>query len=209
MNFEKILKNKRVKMFMMSIVIGVCITSAVQSYSNKVMADISSSVVRLHVVANSDTDEDQALKLEVRDEIIDFLEPVLQDADSVEETKKLLEDNIKKIEEEAQKIVKKYGYTYGVTADFGNYNFPSKSYENAQFPKGKYDALKIVIGKGEGKNWWCVLYPQLCFDYSQNGVLSKESDTKLKNVLTYDEYNMITSKSDINFKLKIVEWFSS
>lgn len=209
MNFEKILKNKRVKLFIVSIIMGVCITSLTQSYSQRVMADISSSVVRLHVVANSDTDEDQELKLKVRDEIIDYLEPVLADTENVEKTKELIKNNIDKIEEEAQKIVKKYGHTYSVTADFGNFDFPTKSYENAQFPKGKYDALKIVIGKGDGQNWWCVLYPQLCFDYSQKGVLSKESETKLKNVLTYDEYNMITSKSNLNLKLKIIEWFSS
>ena len=209
MNFEKILKNKRVKLFMASIIMGICITSLIQSYSQRVMADISSSVVRFHVIANSDTDVDQSLKLKVRDEIIYYLEPVLKNADNVEETKRLIKNNIDKIEEEAQKIVKKYGYTYSVTAAFGNFDFPAKAYENAQFPKGKYDALKIVIGKGEGQNWWCVLYPQLCFDYSQKGVLSKESETKLKNVLTYDEYNMITSKSDFNLKFKIVEWFSS
>lgn len=209
MNFEKIIKNKRVKLFIVSIIMGVCITSHIQSYSQKVMADISSSVVRLHVVANSDTNEDQELKLNVRDGIIEFLEPILEGVDNVEETKILIKNNLDKIEEEVEKIVRKYGYTYGVTVDFGNYNFPTKTYENAQFPKGKYDALKIVIGKGEGKNWWCVLYPQLCFDYSQNGTLSNESETKLKNVLTYDEYNMITSKSDLNFKFKIVEWFSS
>ena len=209
MNFEKFLANKRVRLFIISVITGIFITSLAQTYSNRVMADISSSVVRLHVVANSDTDEDQKLKLKVRDEIINFLEPLLQDAESVEDTKEFIKNNIQKIEEEAQKIIKKYGYTYSVTANFGKFDFPSKSYENARFPKGKYDALKIVIGKGEGKNWWCVLYPQLCFDCSMDGVLSKESETRLKNVLTYDEYNMITSKSHINFKFKIVEWFSS
>ncbi len=209
MNFERIIKNKRVKLFMVSIIIGVCITSLIQSYSQRVMADISSSVVRLHVIANSDTNKDQELKLKVRDEIIDYLEPVLANANNVEDTKSLIKNNLGKIEEEAKKVVKKYGYTYSVTADFGNYSFPTKTYENAQFPKGRYDALKIVIGKGEGKNWWCVLYPQLCFDFSQNGTLSNESATKLKNVLTYDEFEMITSKSDLNFKFKIVEWFSS
>ena len=208
MKFEQFISRKKVKLFLLSVIAGIFITSALQFYSRKVMADISSNVVRLHVIANSDTAEDQDLKLKVRDGIISYLEPVLKDVSDVEETKKILEENIGKIEEEARKIVKKYGYTYSVTASLGNFDFPTKKYENAQFPKGKYDALRIVIGTGEGQNWWCVLYPQLCFSKSADGTLSDESETKLKSVLNEDEYHMITSKDDINFKFKIVEWFS-
>lgn len=208
MKFEKFICRKKVRLFLVSLIAGVCITSVMQAYAQKVMADISSGVVRLHVVANSDSAEDQQLKLKVRDDVINYLEPMLEDIYDVEKTKKIIESNINKIEEVARKSVKKYGYTYSVTADFDKFHFPTKVYENARFPKGKYDALKIVIGEGDGQNWWCVLYPQLCFDHSQAGVLSEKSETKLKNVLNYDEYNMITS-NDINFKFKIVEWFSS
>ena len=208
MYFEKILKNRQVKLLIISIIAGLCVTSMAQTYSQKVMADISSNVIRLHVVANSDEKYDQDLKLRVRDGIIDYLEPILKDEEDVEQSKKTINSNLKKIEEEAQKIVKKYGYTYNVTVNSGNFDFPTKEYENVKFPRGKYYALKIVIGKGEGKNWWCVLYPQLCFDRSQKGTLSEESDTKLKNVLSYDEYSIITSKSDFNLKFKILEWFS-
>ena len=208
MKFEQFISRKKVRLFLMSVVIGIFATSALQCYSRKVMADISSNVVRLHVIANSDTAEDQDLKLKVRDGIINYLEPVLYDVTDIEETKKILAENIEEIEEEAREIVKKYGYTHSVTASLGNFDFPSKKYENAQFPKGKYDALRIVIGKGEGQNWWCVLYPQLCFSKSTDGTLSTESETKLKSVLNEDEYDMITSKDDINFKFKIVEWFS-
>ena len=207
MNFEKIICRKKVKIFLMSVIVGVCITSAVQSYAQRVMSDISSGVVRLHVVANSDSDDDQQLKLKVRDDVINYLEPMLKDVYDINETKKIIIKNINNIEEEAEKSIKKYGYTYSVTADFDKFDFPTKVYENTKFPKGKYDALKIIIGKGDGQNWWCVLYPQLCFDHSKAGVLSKDSDTKLKNVLTYDEYNLVTSK-DIDIKFKIVEWFS-
>ena len=207
MYFEKFICRKKVRIFLISLISGICITSAVQTYAHKVMNDISSSVVRLHVVAESDSDEDQKLKLKVRDDVINYLEPMLKDVYDVEETKRIILNNINKIEEEAKKSVKKYGYTYSVTADFGKFDFPTKIYENTKFPRGKYDALKIVIGSGKGQNWWCVLYPQLCFDKSQYGVLSEESDTKLRNVLSSDEYNIVTSK-DIDFKFKIVEWFS-
>lgn len=209
MSFENFLKIKKVKLFIVSVIIGVCVTATAQSYSQKVMADISDNVVRLHVVANSNGKFDQDLKLKVRDEIINYLEPVLKDVDDVKESRALIEKNISKIEEEAEKTIKKYGYNYNVTVNSGNFDFPTKEYENVKFPKGKYYALKVVIGKGEGENWWCVLYPQLCFDYTESGALSKENDTKLKNVLTYDEYTTITSKSNLNFKFKILEWFSS
>lgn len=209
MKFEQILSKRKVKLFLTSVILGICITSSMQAYSERVMADISSNVVRLHVIANSDTMEDQELKLKVRDGIIAYLEPVLKDASDVEETKRIIGENIEGIEEEAEKIIKKYGYTYSVTASLGNFDFPTKAYENAQFPKGKYDALRIVIGKGNGQNWWCVLYPQLCFSQSNSGTLSEESESKLQNVLTDDEYDMITSKSNINFKFKIVELFSN
>ena len=95
------------------------------------------------------------------------------------------------------------------TAVLDKFDFPQKSYEDVTFPAGNYDALRIVIGEGKGHNWWCVLYPQLCFTVSENGELPSQSQKKLKNVLTDDEYNLITSKGNIRFKLKILELFSN
>lgn len=209
MIFEKFLAKRKVKLFLISLIIGMCVTSVLSAYSKDIVEGISDSVVRLHVVANSNSEEDQTLKLKVRDEVIKTLEPMLADSKSTEETKNIIKSNLGFIEEEAEKAIKKYGYTYGVTVNFDNYYFPTKQYANAQFPKGKYDALKIVIESGKGNNWWCVLYPALCFSGNSNGTLPKESETKLKNTLSHDEYDIVTSKSKINFKFKIVEWFSS
>ena len=88
------------------------------------------------------------------------------------------------------------------------FDFPQKSYEDVTFPAGKYDALRITIGNGDGNNWWCVLYPQLCFSFSEKGKFSKEGENKLKNVLTDDEYNLITSKN-VELKFKILELFAN
>lgn len=207
MNFEKIISGKKVKLFIASVICGVFMTSVLQSYANGVVRDISSGVVRLHVVANSDMVHDQALKLKVRDGIIEYLEPILKNASSKEEAEEIVTKNIEAIEEEAEQIIKKYGYTYSVTVSSGNFEFPTKSYENVRLPKGNYDAIKIVIGKGRGQNWWCVLYPQLCFSKG-NGTLSPESEEKLKGSVTDEEFRIITSKSNVNFKFKIVEIFS-
>ena len=207
--FEKLLKEKKIKRFLISAVAGLVITSVVADYSQRAMADITGSVVRLHIMANSDADADQGLKLKVRDDVSEFLAPLLEQSQSVEETKSIISQNIKNIEEEAQKSIKKHGYTYGATAVLDKFDFPQKSYEDVTFPAGNYDALRIVIGEGKGHNWWCVLYPQLCFTVSENGELSSQSQKKLKNVLTDDEYNLITSKGNIRFKLKILELFSN
>lgn len=209
MNFEKLLKNDKIKRILASVVAGLVITSVVADYSQRVMADITNSVVRLHIMANSDTEADQELKLKVRDDVSEFLAPLLAQSQGVEDTKSIISQNIKNIEEEAEKSIKKHGYTYGATAVLGNFYFPQKSYENTTFPAGNYDALRIVIGEGKGHNWWCVLYPQLCFTVSENGELPLQSHKKLKNVLTDDEYNLITSKSNIKLKLKILELFSN
>ena len=119
----------------------------------------------------------------------------------------IAKNNIVQIKKEAEKIIKKYGYNYNVAVNIGNFRFPTKTYENVTFPKGNYNALKVVIGKGEGKNWWCVLYPQLCFAYG-NGTLSAENDNKLKKSLSKDGYTIVTAKGPVNIKLKILEWFS-
>ena len=208
MVFEKIISHKKVKIFISSVICGILITSILQGYANNIIKNISSNVVRLHVVANSDTDADQALKLKVRDAVTQYLSPVLKDVSETYGTKRIIEQNIENIKKEAEKTIKKYGYTYNVTVNTGNFQFPTKVYENTTFPKGKYDALKIVIGNGKGQNWWCVLYPQLCFS-NGNGTLSKHGEAMLKESLSTDEYNLITSKSKINFKLKIVELFSN
>lgn len=206
--FEKMLVKKTIRKILISTIIGLAITSAITDYSQRVMADITSSVVRLHILANSDSDEDQQLKIKVRDDIIAYLDPLLESAENVEKTKEIIANNIEEIEKEAEKSIKKHGYAYNVTAVLGKSEFPQKSYNGTTFPAGKYDALKIIIGEGNGQNWWCVLYPQLCFSYSESGELPPTSKTKLKNVLTEDEYNIITSKDEIKFKLKIVEMFS-
>lgn len=207
MIFEKIVSHKKVKIFIASVICGICITSVLQTYANNIVQNISSNVVRLHVVANSDSCADQELKLKVRDGITDYLKPFLKDVTDIREAKQIVKNNVDGIKAEAEKIIKKYGYTYNVTVNTGKFEFPTKNYENARFPKGNYHALKVVIGDGKGQNWWCVLYPQLCFS-SGNGTLSKQSDSLLKENLSKEEYSLITCKSKINFKFKIVELFS-
>ncbi len=193
-----------------SLIIGLTITGFAWHYADRVKADIENSVVRLHVLANSDSDSDQELKFKVRDRVIDYLKDKLANANSTDETKLIIGSELENIKNVAIAEIENNGYNYNVETVLGNFDFPTKQYGDSQFPAGKYDALRILIGKAEGKNWWCVLYPQLCFINNTNGKLPDESKEKLKNVLTDDEYNIVTSPNGnipVKIKFKILEIF--
>lgn len=118
-------------------------------------------IVRLHVIANSDTVGDQVLKLKVRDAVIGYMEK--QDyLQSAEETEEFLKDNLDRLEKIAEGVIASEGYDYSAAADLGVRYIPEKTYGDITFPAGNYEALNITIGKGQGENWWCVLFPPLC-----------------------------------------------
>ncbi|MEE0746698.1 MAG: stage II sporulation protein R [Anaerovoracaceae bacterium] len=118
-------------------------------------------IVRLHVLANSDTVEDQALKLKVRDAVIEYMEKQ-DDLNSAGEARKYLSENLNRLEKIAEGVIASEGYDYSARADLGVRYIPEKAYGGITFPAGNYEALNITIGRGEGENWWCVLFPPLC-----------------------------------------------
>ena len=174
--------------------------------------DYKEKLIRFHVIANSDTDEDQELKLKVRDAVIDYLQPKLENSKSIEESEAIIKDEYANLEEISKNIISNNGYDYDVNIGLQYSDFPAKQYSSIVLPAGKYKALKIIIGKGEGKNWWCVMFPPLCFVDDQNGVIDEKTDNKLKEILTPEEYDLIMAKNktDVNnlkFKFKITEVF--
>jgi len=174
---------------------------------------IANKLIRFHVIANSDIPEDQALKLKVKDEVLSYIYPKLKDSKSLEESRKILEENTEVIKEIAKKVIKEKGYNYSVNAMLSHENFPVKSYGNITLPEGNYEAYRIIIGSGEGKNWWCVMFPPLCFtDITRGEVAYKETENEMKKVLNKEEYkivnnNMESKKSEnkLIFKFKIFE----
>lgn len=118
-------------------------------------------IVRLHVLANSDTVEDQALKLKVRDAVIEYMEKQ-DDLNSAGEAREYLRENLNRLEKIAEGVIASEGYDYSARADLGVRYIPEKAYGGITFPAGNYEALNITIGRGEGENWWCVLFPPLC-----------------------------------------------
>ena len=149
---------------------------------------IAKEIFRLHVVANSDTDEDQNLKLHVKTRIVDYLEDVLGEDRYLEATKEGVLTHLNEIEYTSRQTIEEEVYYYPVTAAVEKTYFPDKTYGDCTFPAGEYEALNVKIGEAEGHNWWCVLYPSLCFIDESHGVVSEEKKEDLKEVLTEEEF---------------------
>ena len=182
------------------------------SYVNAVSSNIESSVFRLHVIANSDSKEDQDLKYIVRDNILTYINEISKNASTKEEVIEIAQNNIDKIKQIAQETGYEYGYNYSVNIKIGNFAFPTKQYGDISLPSGFYDALRVEIGSASGQNWWCVMFPPLCFVDVSSGVVPEESKEVLQENLSYEEYNLLSenqNNSDMNFKFKIVELFQN
>lgn len=170
-----------------------------------VQMGIAEEVLRFHVIANSDSEEDQALKMKVKEEVVSYVSGLTQNQQRVEEAEYIIGLYLEEIKKRAEDVVEREGYDYPVTVELADSYFPVKSYGEAVFPEGIYRALKIRIGKAEGKNWWCVLYPNLCFVDSAYGVLKEEQKEQLKSVLTEEEYESIfqVPSRDIRISFKL------
>lgn len=203
----KIILNSKFKRFILVsalLIIYVCISAV--SYTHAVTTDIADSVFRLHVIANSNSDEDQNLKYIVRDKVIEYMSSISQNASSKEEVIKIAKANLDKIQAIAAQTIRDNGYTYSVNVEVGNFSFPSKRYGDITLPPGYYDALRIKIGKAEGQNWWCVMFPPLCFVDVTSGVVPDESKEIMKENLSKEEFDLISKNSnEVKVKFKIVE----
>ena len=156
-------------------VLGIRTYNKIEEY--KIQKEISSKIIRFHVRANSDSEEDQKLKLKVRDEVMAYLDERLPKSGSVKDAKAVLNDNIEEIGQIALATIHKEGYNYSVSVYFEESYFPIKTYGDMVFPAGKYEAFRIDIGDSEGKNWWCVLFPPLCFVDSTYAVVPEDTST--------------------------------
>lgn len=174
----------------------------------RLQREIAKEVIRLHVVANSDSAEDQALKLEVKEEILSLLRERLTADQTVGMAQKTLRDSLSEVESTASRYIRDRGYNYDVNAELGTCYFPIKEYGDLTFPAGEYKALKVNIGRSEGKNWWCVMYPTLCFVDSTYEVVPGESKEKLKESLTEEEYNsLLTGGDDVEYGFWFLDLF--
>ncbi|MCY6355511.1 stage II sporulation protein R [Clostridium sp. ZS2-4] len=203
------MKNKFIAIILFLILVLGSILGISYMKADASQKSISDKIIRFHVIANSDTTEDQALKLMVRDEVLNYISPKLKDSKDIDESRKILEENNEVIKEIARKVIKENGYKYGVVTMLSHENFPVKSYGNITLPQGNYEAYRIIIGSGEGHNWWCVMFPPLCFtDITKGEVAYKETEQEMKQVLTPEEYKLVNNldTNTINGKKIVVKF---
>ena len=181
------------------------------SYVDAVSEDLSNSVFRLHVIANSDSKEDQDLKYKVRDAVLEYMNSISANCTSKDEVITLAYNYQDEFKEIVKKVIKENGYNYDVNIRIGNFEFPTKHYGDISLPAGTYDALRIEIGEAQGQNWWCVMFPPLCFIDVTSGVVPDESKQIMKDNLNDEEYSLIsdTESKDITFKFSLIEFFQS
>ena len=163
--------------------------------------DISSRVLRLHIIAEDNEPKSQLLKLCVRDRIIRDFSGIFGGCENIGECERAAADNLDKIKAAAEDELVKMGNPSAVRAYIGRSDFPTKEYGKIALPRGEYTALKIEIGKGSGRNWWCVMYPPFCITEG-NAVISPESAQKLKETLSDDEYRLICESKSPSIKIK-------
>ena len=158
------------------------------------------NVIRLHILANSDSEEDQSLKLKVRDEILSQYSDALSQAKNIDEATVEVKALLEEITETAKDVIKNEGYEYTVKAYFDREYYPEREYENTCFPSGNYISLRIIIGEGKGQNWWCVLFPPLCLSTAYGDKV--ETDDSIPVGLTPEQYRIITKSKDVKYVLK-------
>lgn len=211
-NFIKFMKNSKVKATIILIFLLILYTSiCALNYAQAVSSNISSNVFRLHVIANSNSNEDQNLKYLVRDSLLEYMNKISNDISSKEEAISLVYDNLDNFKQIALNTIKENGFDYDVNINVGNFYFPTKYYGDISFPAGMYDALKVEIGNADGRNWWCVMFPSLCFIDVTSGVVEEDSKQLLENNLSDESYSIVSDNesNEFKFKFKILEFFNS
>ncbi len=210
--FLKFIKNPKFKItliltFLLILYTGICAISYAQTTSS----DIAESVFRLHVIANSNSDEDQNLKYKVRDSLLKYMNNLCDNCSSKEEAIEIVTKHQEEFKNIALQTIHNEGYSYNVNIEIGNFEFPTKNYGDISLPAGFYDALKVEIGEAKGRNWWCVMFPSLCFVDISSGIVPEESKEELKNNLSHEEYSLISNDSNygIKFKFKLLEMFAN
>ena len=208
LNFMKSTKLKNAILLIFLLCLYIFISA--HGYVLAVSEDLSEAVFRLHVIANSDLDEDQELKLKVRDKLLEYMNIICADCSTKEEAIVLAENHKEDFQKIAEETIKENGFDYPVKININNFYFPTKNYGDISLPAGFYDALRVEIGNASGQNWWCVMFPSLCFIDVSSGIVDDEAKENLEENLDTESYNIISDKenSGFTFKFKIIEFFA-
>lgn len=175
--------------FLITVIISLC---TFESSCSR----ISGQVLRLHVIAASDSQEDQALKLRIRDKILECSDDVLKDTTQKNGAEREIANSLEVLRAAAEEEIRKSGYDYPVKVELTKTGFPTRTYGNVTLPAGQYNAVRVIIGSGEGKNWWCVMFPPLCLS-------AAKKQTGLSDVLNREELEL--AESDPKYEVRF--WF--
>ncbi len=188
------------KKLVLAICVGFCIAASVICTVNETEDALANGVIRLHIRANSNSEDDQELKLKVRDRLISESKKMMQKDMSIDDVRSYARQNLTDIRAIAIDEIRKNGYDYDVNVRFGKSEFPVKTYGDMTLPAGTYEALVVEIGASEGENWWCVMFPPLCF--VDEACVGPEAPEMLIESLGEDTYDMVsTDKIQIKFKV--------
>ncbi|MBQ3063287.1 MAG: stage II sporulation protein R [Clostridia bacterium] len=188
---------KRIALILVVVFILVGAVSVLPIHGESAIYD---SVIRLHVLANSDSEEDQALKLTVRDDLLAKTRVLLADVKTRDEAEAILSRSLDELTATARATVRREGYDYPVRITLGAEDYPTREYENLAFPAGEYLSLRVLIGEAEGENWWCVLFPPLCLSAATD---KREAEAAfLAAGLTGEQYRIITESENAKYRLR-------
>ena len=168
---------------------------------------IASQIIRLHVIANSDETADQTLKKEVKDQVVTYLRRKMNKAASIQAARQIICQEMDALKEIAEKKIRQEGYDYPVTVSLGTTYFPVKEYGDMAFPAGDYEALRVQIGESKGRNWWCVMYPNMCFEGSVYEVVDGKSEKVLKDTLSETEYQSLMEEKNYKISWKWLDFW--
>ena len=182
---------------------------SVISYASNISNNLESNIFRLHILANSDSSIDQSLKLKVRDNIINYLENLCDNCKSKTEFYTIINENLNNIKNIASETILNNGFSYPISIELGNFYLPTKHYGNISFPAGDYDGIRIKIGEAKGENWWCSLFPPLCFTDISSGIIDSIASKNLENNISSEEFSIVSSNNKIyKLKFKLIEFLN-
>ena len=198
-------RKRKPPVLLLSLLIGLTAAVLWGSWSLRTQRELADKVVRLHILANSDSEADQALKLQVRDAVLARAEELLVSSDGRQEAVLALREHLPELTTLAQTTIAAEGYDYSVRTELANTVFPTREYEDFSLPAGSYLALRVIIGDGAGKNWWCVVFPPLCAqsttDMAQTAMAAGLSDADVRLMAEADTRYLLKFKS-----VEIWEW---
>ena len=204
------MKTKFKKIILLTFLLFAYVFLSAQSYATAISNNLSTAVFRLHVLANSNSEEDQNLKLKVRDSLLNYMNGLCSNCSTKQEAISIANEHKDDFQKIAEQTIKENGYDYTAKINIDNFYFPTKNYGDISLPAGFYDALRVEIGEAKGKNWWCVMFPSLCFIDVSSGIVDDEAKENLEENLEEESYSIISDKanSEIKLKFKLIEFFA-